>query len=68
MKKIFLAGAMVAASLGTVAQTTVEGAKFTDNWSVGLNGGVVSPMRNYKFWDNSRGAIGLNVQKDLTPV
>ena len=68
MKKLFLAGAMVAASLGTVAQTTVEGAKFTDNWSVGLNGGVVSPMRNYKFWDNSRGAIGLNVQKDLTPV
>jgi len=68
MKKLFMAAALLAVTFVSQAQTTVEGAKFFDNWSFGLNGGVVSPMRNYKFWDNSRGVIGINIQKDLTPV
>lgn len=68
MKKLIMAVAFMASVFIAGAQTTVEGAKFTDNWSVGVNGGVVSPMRNFKFWDNSRGVIGINVQKDLTPT
>lgn len=67
MKKVLLAAAL-ATSFALQAQTTVEGAKFTDNWSIGLSGGIASPMKNYKFWDNSRGVVGINLQKDLTPV
>lgn len=64
-----MAAALVAASFSANAQqTTVEGAKFLDNISIGINGGVASPMKNYKFWDNSRGVIGINIQKDLTPA
>lgn len=50
------------------AQTTVESSKFFDNWSIGLNGGVVTPLHNSPFWGDMRGVVGLEARKDITPV
>ena len=45
MKKNILILCMLGASALTVSgQTLLKGTKFTDNWSVGINGGVTTPM------------------------
>lgn len=46
----------------------VESPKFFDNWSVGLDGGVATPMKNYTFFRNMRGLVGLHVDKQITPA
>lgn len=39
--------------------------RFTDNWSIGFEGGIQTNLNN---WKNSHGAIfGLNLNKDLSP-
>lgn len=41
---------MLGASALTVSgQTLLKGTKFTDNWSVGINGGVTTPMTHSAF-------------------
>lgn len=50
------------------AQPTVEGSKFFDNWSIGLDGGVVTPLNHGSFFGNMRGVAGLEVRKEITPV
>ena len=57
-------GAISAAS----GQVTVEGSNFTDNWSVGVSGGVVTPMKHHPFWGDSRGLVDINLHKSLTPA
>ena len=44
------------------------GNKFRDNWSIGLNGGIVSPLTHSSFFKNSRAVIGLDINKQLSPV
>lgn len=68
MKKIIAAAALLAATATMTAQTTVEGSKFFDNWSFGLNGGIVTPFCNHAFWGASKPMVGFNLQKNLTPV
>ncbi len=51
MKKslLLLAGALSLGSLN--AQTTEEQTtKFRDNWSIGLNGGIVTPLSHSAFF------------------
>ena len=69
MKKcvFLLLGALGASSLN--AQNTVlEGNKFSDNWSIGLNGGIVTPLNHSAFFKNSRAVIGLDINKQLSPI
>ena len=45
MRKNILILCMFGLSVLTVnGQTLLKGIKFTDNWSVGINGGVTTPM------------------------
>ncbi|MGM9802820.1 MAG: OmpA family protein [Muribaculaceae bacterium] len=68
MKK-FLLIAFLALGIGAAnAQVTVEGSKFTDNWSLTLKGGAVSPFQHYSVIKNSRGLVGLELRKQITPV
>ena len=39
-----------------------------DNWSVGVKGGVTTPMTHSAFWKNSRPAMGVELSKQITPV
>lgn len=46
----------------------LAGNKFRDNWSVGVNGGIVSPLTHSAFFKNSRAVVGLDVNKQLSPI
>ena len=36
------------------AQTTVKGSKFTDNWAIGVQGGLISPAANHAIIGDAR--------------
>ena len=49
------------------AQSVVEGTKFTDNWSVGINAGAITPLTHSAFFKSMRPAFGVGFSKQLTP-
>lgn len=63
-----LMAALCAASVAVNAQNLLQGSKFTDNWSIGLNGGGITPLTHSAFWGNMRPAVGIELDKQLTPV
>lgn len=69
MKKslIVLFSLMGVGSLNAQNQN-LAGNKFIDNWSVGVNGGIVSPLTHSSFFNNSRAVVGLDINKQLSPV
>ena len=67
MKKIAI---LLVFTLGTVivnAQSVVEGTKFMDNWSVGVNAGTVTPLTHASFFKGMRPGFGVGISKQLTP-
>ena len=69
MKKNILILCMFGVAALTVnGQTLLKGTKFTDNWSVGIKGGVTTPLTHSAFWKNSRPAVGVELSKRITPV
>ena len=50
------------------AQSVVEGTKLTDNWSVGVNAGGVTPLTHSAFFKGMRPTFGVGVSKQLTPL
>ncbi len=69
MKKILLAAA-AAAVMGTGAASAqaVQTPGAFDNISIGLDGGVTTPLNNQAFFGSMRGAAGLHIEKQITPV
>ncbi len=49
------------------AQSVVESIKFTDNWSVGINAGAITPLTHSAFFKSMRPAFGVGFSKQLTP-
>ena len=68
MKKLFTIIAVCAAVLTVNAQTTVKGSKLTDNWTLGISGGVVTPTVNHAFFGSMRPTVALEATKWITPV
>lgn len=69
MKKLILIAAVACSMVSASAQeTTIQGSKFTDNWSIGLKGGAVSPFEGSGYWKNARGIFGVEIRKQLTPI
>ena len=69
MKRFYLAIMLSAGALTMNAQTTVQGSKFTDNWSVGINaGGVTTIHTGYAFWKHMRPVFGIQIGKQFTPA
>ena len=68
MKKSIILSAFVLAALTASAQTTVQGSKFTDNWSIELKTGIITPVSHSAFFKNARPALGIEFTKQLTPV
>ena len=68
MKKLLLTLALVMGFVAAQAQVTVAGSKWSDNWSLTLKGGAVSPLQHYSFWPNARGMFGVELRKQVTPV
>lgn len=54
--------------IGCLNAQVLEGNKFRDNWSVGLNGGIVSPLTHSDFFKDARAVAGIDINKQLSPV
>lgn len=69
MKKsiLLLLCVMTVGSL-TAQETVNSGTKFTDNWSIGLNGGIASPLTHSAFFNNARAVVGLDINKQFSPI
>ncbi len=69
MKKIILTTALALGSMSVVsAQQAIETPKFGDNWSLGLKGGVTTPLSNHAFFGSMRPVVGLQLDKRITPT
>ena len=67
-KRTMIAGLLLGmAAVGANAQTAVEGNKFLDNWSLGINAGGTTPLTHSAFFKNMRPVVGLGLTKQLTP-
>ncbi len=67
MKKLFLLAAIAAGGLTAAAQA-IETPKCTDNWSIGVHGGVTTPLNGEAFFGGMRPLIGVSVDKQITPT
>ena len=69
MKKITLVIAMVASVCSANAQNVgYVGNKFTDNWSIGIQGGVYEPTYGQNIIKDLRPAVNLELAKQISPV
>lgn len=69
MKKILLIAVAAVGMMSASAQQAFESPKFSDNWSIGLDGGVTTPLaKHHAFFGDMRGTFGLHIQKQVSPV
>lgn len=69
MKKILFILFMTFAMLQISANAqTVESSRFTDNWSIGVKGGITTPLSHAAFWGDARPLVGLELTKGITPI
>lgn len=67
MKKSIILAAFALGALCASAQA-IEQPKFFDNWSLGVDGGVTTPMHGHAFIGSMRGLVGLHLDKQITPA
>ena len=68
MKKFVSVFALALVAMSVSAENLYKESKFFDNWYLGIQGGIASPAVGHAFWKDARGAFGLNVGKQLTPI
>lgn len=69
MKNTILTSVLALGAITSVsAQQAIETPKFGDNWSLGINGGVTTPMSHHSFFGSMRPTIGLKLDKKITPI
>lgn len=67
MKKLVLFLAAAAMTVSASAQT-VSGSKFTDNWWIGLQGGVMTKTTANRWLSNLNPNAGVRIGKNITPA
>lgn len=66
MKKILTLLVALFAAFSVSAQNYAGSSKFTDNWSIGVDGGI---QTNLKAWNKPQGAVaGININKQISPL
>ncbi len=68
MKKLVLFFAAATMAVTASAQVTVEGSKFSDNWSIGIQGGLATKTTQNRWLSNTNPNAGLRLTKEITPV
>lgn len=68
MKRIILVSAIVGCMMGASAQNIIERPTFGDNWQLGLDAGLTTPLKGHSFFQNMRPTVGLHLGKQLTPL
>lgn len=67
MKKIFIFSAALLAAASVSAQTVTE-SKTTDNWYIGVNGGLSAKTTHTSIFKNLNPTVGLRIGRYFTPV
>lgn len=71
---ILLAAALTAGAAWLAPSATAQEPQalkptnFGSNWSIGVDGGVTTPLHNSAFFGGMRGTAGLNIHKQISPV
>lgn len=68
MKKFLLAAALVATGATVANAQLLKQPGFFDNMSIGLDGGVTTPLNHAAFFGDMRGVVGLHIDKMITPI
>ena len=69
MKKFLLCLALGTVMVPVSARETLEGNKlFWDNWSVGIAGGVYTPLAHHAILGSMRPTTNITVAKQITPI
>lgn len=67
MKRMLLIPA-IALGVMTASAQVIEQPSFFDNVSIGVNGGVTTPMAHHPFFKSMRPVVGVTVDKMVTPT
>ena len=67
MKRIILLPA-IALGVMTASAQAIEQPGFFDNMSIGVNGGVTTPLAHHAFFKSMRPVVGISVDKMVTPT
>lgn len=67
MKRMILLPAIALSVMSASAQA-IEQSSFFDNMSIGVNGGVTTPMYNAPFFKSMRPVVGVTIDKMVTPT
>ncbi len=65
MRKSIILLALILGGVTANAQSVVEGTKVTDNWSVEVNAGAITPLTHSAFFKSMRPAFGVGVSKAI---
>ena len=65
MRKSIILLALILGAFTANAQSVVEGTKVTDNWSVEVNAGAITPLTHSAFFKSMRPAFGVGVLKTI---
>ena len=69
MKKLFLIALAAVGMTTAQAQQALEAPSFGDNWSLGIEGGGITPLADgTSFIKDMRGGFGLHLQKMVSPA
>lgn len=68
MKKIILAATILACAGVVASAQPVEQPKFGDNWNLGIEAGVTTPMNHNAFFGAMRPIMGIHFGKQISPV
>ena len=68
INKKMLLGLVLATTAVSAQAQVLEGTKILDNWSIGINGGVVTPLTSGSLLKDARANMGIEVSKQITPI
>lgn len=68
MKKFLVLVAVAGSIILAQAQEALKSTNFGSNWSIGVDGGVATPLKHHSFFGSMRPMVGLHLQKQISPV
>lgn len=67
MKKFVITMGIMLAALSMSGREAIARTGFSDNWGVGVDAGLVSPLKGHSFFGNMRPTAGVSLEKRVLP-
>lgn len=68
MKKLLLLSSLMVAGAFAASAQAIESPALYDNLSIGVQGGVTTPLTHHPFFKSMRPVVGLTLDKQITPT